>query len=56
VWSDRFYIGAGRREDYQLRGQVFADNLPTPQEFTLTITADVQQTSLTVKELTSLRD
>jgi hypothetical protein len=51
VWSDTFYIGAGRTGDYPIKGHVFADNLPTPQEFTLTVTAEVEQTELAVKEL-----
>jgi hypothetical protein len=51
VWSDTFYIGAGPTDDYPIKGHVFADNLPTPQEFTLTVTAEVEQTELAVKEL-----
>ncbi len=51
VRTDRFYIGAGESGDYPLQGQVFADNLPTPQEFTLTVTADVQHTTFAVEEL-----
>jgi hypothetical protein len=51
VWSDRLYIGAGRSGDYPLQGQVFADNLPVPQQFTLTVTADVEHTTLTLEEL-----
>jgi hypothetical protein len=51
VWSDTFYIGAGHTGDYQIKGHVFADNLPTPQEFTLTVSAKVEQTTLSVKEL-----
>ena len=51
VWSDRFYIGAARTGDHAIQGHVFADNLPTPQEFTLTVRAEVEQTALTVEEL-----
>jgi hypothetical protein len=51
VWSDTFYIGAGQTDDYLLKGHVFADNLPKPQEFVLTVTAEVEQTELAVKEL-----
>jgi hypothetical protein len=51
VWSDRFYIGAGRSGDYPIQGHVFADNLPKPQECTLTVSAEVQETKLSVKEL-----
>jgi hypothetical protein len=51
IWSDTFYIGAGRSGDYPIQGHVFADNLSVPQQFTLTVTADVEQTTLTVEEL-----
>lgn len=51
VWSDTFYIGAGQSGDYPIQGYVFADNLPAPQEFTLTVTADVAHTTLTIAEL-----
>ncbi|MBI4910940.1 MAG: ATP-binding protein [Acidobacteria bacterium] len=53
IWSDRFYIGVGQSGDYPLQGHVFADNLPTPQHFTLTVTAEVAHTTLTVEELCS---
>ena len=51
VWSDRIYIGAGETGDYPIHGHVFADNLPTPQEFTLTVTAEVTQTTLTIEDI-----
>ncbi len=51
VWSGTFYFGAGQSGDYPLQGHVFADNLPTPQQFTLTVTADVEHTTLTLEEL-----
>jgi hypothetical protein len=51
VWSDTFYLGAGRSGDYPIQGRVLADNPPVPQPFTLTVTADVKHTTLTVKEL-----
>jgi hypothetical protein len=54
VWSDKFYIGAGQSGDYPIEGHVFADNLPTPQQFTLTVTADVEHTTLTINELHSM--
>ena len=55
VWSDTFYIGAGQTDDYPINGHVFADNLPTPKEFTLTVKAEVEQTTLAVKELCAKR-
>jgi hypothetical protein len=51
VWSDKFYIGAAETGDYQIHGHVFSDNLPMPQVFTLTVTAEVTQSTLTVEEL-----
>jgi hypothetical protein len=54
VWSDRFYIGAGRTAEYPMSGEVFADNLPVPQPFTLTVSAEVEHTTLTLEELRKL--
>ncbi len=51
VWSDTFYVGAERSGDYPIQCHVFADNLPVPQQFTLTVKADVKHTTLTVEEL-----
>jgi hypothetical protein len=51
VWSDMFYIGAGESGNYSIEGQVFADNLPAPQECTLTVTVRVEHTTLTLEEL-----
>ncbi|MBZ5625016.1 MAG: ATP-binding protein [Acidobacteriia bacterium] len=36
IWSDKFYIGAATTGEYPINGEVLADNLPTPQPFTLT--------------------
>jgi Putative DNA-binding domain len=43
VWSDVFYIGKGQDGDITLRGQVFADNLPQPKDFTLTVSVTLSQ-------------
>lgn len=51
LWSDKFYIGAGETGDYPIHGQVFADNLPTPQAFTLTVTAEVEKTTLSIEDI-----
>lgn len=51
VWSDTFYLGAAQSGDYQILGEVFADNLPVPQQFTLTVAAEVEHTTLTLDEL-----
>lgn len=37
-----------------LSGLIFADNLPQPKDFTLTVTATVTKTAMTIKELRSL--
>jgi hypothetical protein len=51
VWSDKFYIGAGQTAEYPISGEIFADNLPVPQPFTLTVSADVKHTAMTLDEL-----
>jgi hypothetical protein len=37
--------------EYPISGEIFADNLPVPQPFTLTVSADVKHTALTLDEL-----
>lgn len=56
VWSDVFYIGIGTSGDVPLAGQVFAENLPQPKDFTLTIRANVTKTRLSLAQLRSLSD
>lgn len=56
VRSDVFCIGIAESGGYELIGRVFADNLPRPKDFTLTITATVSETRMTVEELTALPD
>jgi hypothetical protein len=56
VWSDEFYIGIGSSGEIELAGRLLAGNLPEPQEFTLTIDANVSETEMTVDELVSLAD
>ena len=51
VWSDTFYIGAGRAATTRSRATSSRTTFPQPQEFTLTVTAEVEQTELAVKEL-----
>ncbi|MCU1328137.1 MAG: hypothetical protein JWN34_3507 [Bryobacterales bacterium] len=51
IRSDVFYIGVGKSGNHLLQGLVLADNLPVPQQFTLTLTAEVTQTALTLKDL-----
>ena len=56
VWSDSFYIGMGATGDLRLSGQVFAENLPQPMDFTLLISVTVTRTGMTVAKLLSLPD
>jgi hypothetical protein len=51
VWSDVFYIGKGASGDLPLSGQVFAENLPQPKDFTLTASVSVAVTQMTIAEL-----
>jgi hypothetical protein len=50
----RFYIGKGVSGDLALCGLIFADNLPQPQDFTLTVSVTVTRTAMTVDELRAL--
>jgi hypothetical protein len=56
VWSDEFYIGIRGNGELELAGRLLAGNLPDPQDFTLTIDANVSETEMTVDELLSLPD
>ncbi len=55
VWSDVFYIGTAASGDLSLCGLVFADNLPRPKDFAVTLSISVTETSMTVEELCSLQ-
>ncbi len=54
VWSDVFYLSKEACGDLPLCGLIYADNLPQPQEFTLTVSVTVAKTAMTVDELCSL--
>lgn len=54
VWSDIFYVGKLPNGDLSLPGLVFADNLPQPKDFSLTVSVTVSVTTMTVNELYSL--
>jgi hypothetical protein len=56
VWSDVFYIGKAASGDLSLCGMVFADNLPQPKGFALTVSVTVTNTVMTVNELCSMPD
>jgi hypothetical protein len=51
VWSDKFHIGVAQTGEHPINGEVLADNLPIPQPFTLTVSAEVKHTALTLDEL-----
>ncbi|MEN6407172.1 MAG: ATP-binding protein [Thermoguttaceae bacterium] len=54
VWSDVFYVGTGVTGERAIVGDIFAENLPQPKSFTLTISANVRRTRMDVSELRSL--
>jgi hypothetical protein len=54
IWSDVFYIGKGASGELSLSGQVFAENLPQPKDFILTVSVNVTKTQITVAQLRSL--
>jgi len=56
VWSDEFYIGIRGNGEVELAGRLLAGNLSDPQDFTLTIDANVSETEMTIGELMSLPD
>jgi hypothetical protein len=53
IFSDVFYIGKKTENCDNLIGAVYADNLSSPSELTLTISASLSEYSLTVEELMS---
>jgi hypothetical protein len=56
VWSDVFYIGKGASGSVSLAGVAFADKLPQPKAFELTVSAEVRRTKMSVAELCALRE
>lgn len=56
VWSDDFYVFVADTGEFRLEGHIFAENLPEPKAFTLTINADITKTSMTVDELIDLAE
>jgi len=54
IKSDEFFVGKGQTGDLVLAGQVFAENLPQPKGFSLTVAVNVTNTKMTVSELRSL--
>jgi hypothetical protein len=56
VWSDVFYVGIARSGEAHLVGCLLAANLPGPQDFTLTLDAEIVDSEMTINELVSLGD
>jgi hypothetical protein len=56
VWSEVFCVGTRTSGDLVLAGQVFANNLPQPKDFTLTISVNIRRTRMTLAELRALPD
>ncbi len=54
VWSDVFYVGKAESGQLQLAGHIYAENLPQPKDCTLTISANVSRTTMTVNDLRNL--
>jgi hypothetical protein len=54
VWSEVFFVGKGVSGDLSVSGQVFADNLPQPKDFTLMIAVNVTETEMSLDDLTAL--
>ncbi len=54
IWSEVFYIRKGESGDFPLCGLLFADNLPRPKDFALTVSVSVTRRTMTVNELCSL--
>ena len=56
VWSDEFYVGVRGEGEAELVGRLLAGNLPGPRSFTLTISAQVAETAMSLAELFALPD
>ncbi len=56
IKSDEFFIGKGQSGELVLAGQLFAENLPEPKDFSLTIAANVTKTTMNVDDLLGLAE
>jgi len=54
VWTEAFDLAIGRSGNYEIKGYVFAANLPAPVEFCLKIDATIDNMSLSLDELIGL--
>lgn len=53
-WCKPFYLGKENGGMLELKGRIFAENLPRPQEISLTISIKERRIPISVTELTSL--
>jgi hypothetical protein len=56
VWSDAFYLGKRVSGDLELAGKIYAENLPAPQEFRLTVSVKVSNIEVTEQNLERLTE
>jgi hypothetical protein len=56
VASDFFLVGKGESGEYSLEGLAYADNLPTPQHFVLTVETHVKVVDLDSEEIMRIGD
>jgi len=54
VWTEAFDLAIARSGNYEIKGYVFAANLPAPVEFCLKIDATIDNMSLSLDELIGL--
>ena len=56
VQADVFWLGIAASGDVARAGQILANNLPKPKNFTLVIAADIASTVMSLDELLRLRE
>lgn len=54
VWTDEFHLAVIKSGEVKIQGHLYAANLSQPQSFTLSINAQISQTSMSIDELTAL--
>jgi len=54
VWSKVFYVAIGPTGELAITGQIFAENLPRPKDFSLAVTANITRIEMDVSWLCSL--
>jgi hypothetical protein len=54
IKSDEFFMGRESSGESVLSGHIYAENLPAPKEFSLTVSVNVAETTMTLDELLRL--